>query len=85
MVPTAIDGFTGVTTIETRAGTMVRLEDPLIAPKLAVTAHAPPLLPAVTSPPAATVHMFGVEEDHWAEAVRSCVLLSLYVPTAFIC
>lgn len=85
VVPTAIDGFPGVTTIETRAGTTVRLEDPLIEPRLAVTAHAPPLFPAVTSPPEATVQMLGVEDDHWADAVRSCVLLSLYVPTAFIC
>ena len=85
MVPGASDGFPGLTAIETRAGTTVRLEDPWIAPKLAVTAHAPPLFPAVTSPPEATVHTFGVVDDHWAETVRSCVLLSLYVPTAFIC
>ena len=77
VVPRAIDGFAGVTAIETNAGTTVRVTDPPTEPTLPLTRHCPPLLAAVTSPPGATVHTAGLADAHCAETVRSCVLLLL--------
>jgi len=77
----AIDGFAGVTAIETRAGVIVIGREPPIVPILAATEHCPLAL-AVSIPPEATVAMLLSEVDQVAVEVMSLVLPSLYEPVA---
>jgi len=74
----------GVTEIETRDGSTVRLKDPLTPLLLAETEHCP-LAFAVSSPPGAMVAVFELDVLHVTELVRSCVLQLLYEPVAFNC
>lgn len=77
MVPSAIEGFAGVTAIETMvAGVTVRLLEPLIAPDVALML-ALPTARALTSPLLVTVAVVAKEELQVAVLVRSCVLPSL--------
>ncbi len=72
----AIEGFAGVTAIDTRPGVTVIAREPPTVPILAVTEHCPLAL-AVNIPPAATVAMVASEELQVAFAVTSLVLASL--------
>lgn len=77
LVPSAIEGFAGVTAIDTKvAGVTVRLLDPLIAPDVALML-AFPTATAFTSPVLETVAVAAEEELQVAVLVRSCVLPSL--------
>jgi hypothetical protein len=81
-VPNTIDGFPGVTAIETRAaGATVRVVDPLTVPELAATVVVPTPVP-VARPPLEIVATPCDEELHVTVLVRSCVLPSVYVPVA---
>ena len=84
VVPGAIVPFAGVTEMDTSAGSIVRLTDPLVVPTVAETEHWP-LAAAVNSPPGATVAMLGLDVLQFAELVKSCVVPLLYEPVAFIC
>jgi hypothetical protein len=83
VVPSAIEGLVGVTSIETRtaAVTVSRVEPLMLVPgSVAVIVAAPTeRLVARTSLPGAllTVPMPSSEEPHVMELVRSCVELSL--------
>ena len=86
VVPSAIDGFVGVTAIDTSAALVtVRFVLPLIAESVAVTV-APPIPVLVARPwlPAAfeTVAIRSSEEAHVTCVVRSCVEASVNVPVA---
>ena len=72
--PLAIDGFAGVTAIDTRvAGVTVRTVDPTIAPEVALIVLVPTAA-AVASPVAET----GAPVDpHVTDPVRFCVVLSV--------
>jgi hypothetical protein len=83
--PLTTDGFAGVTAIDWRvAGVTLSTVEPVtllnVAPMLLVPTPA-----AVASPPLVIVATLEVAEAHVAEAVRFCVLLSLYVPVAVNC
>jgi hypothetical protein len=83
--PAEIDGFTGVTVIETRpVAETLRDAVPLILPDVAVMV-ALPLATPVARPEEFTVAMLVAEELQLADAVKSCVLLSLKVPVALNC
>ena len=84
VVPVAMDAFAGVTEIETSAGAMVILNDPLAAPIFAVIEQVPAAF-AVSMPPLDTVATVLSDEAHVAELVRSCDVPVLYAPVAFIC
>lgn len=76
-VPNAIDGFAGVTAIETRAALVtVRVVDPLIVPELAATVVVPVPFP-VASPAVEIVATACDEELQVAAPVMSCVLPSV--------
>jgi hypothetical protein len=81
--PLAIDGLAGVTAIDWRvAAVTVRTVDPTIAPEVALIVLVPTDI-AVASP--AVVIIAFVVAPHVTDAVRFCVLLSLYVPVAVNC
>src|ERR1700737_387443 len=83
--PLAIDGFTGVTAIETRfAGVTVSVVVPLIEPKAAVIVEEPAPTP-VASPVLLIVAAAIFDELHTTEFVMSFVELSEYVPVALNC
>ena len=83
--PAATDGFPGVTAIDMRtADPTVSKAVPSIFPELAVI----PVLPAVrplTSPVALIEAIPVLAVPHVTDWVRSCVLPSEYLPTAFSC
>lgn len=83
-MPGAIDAVAGVTAIETSPGTTVRPKDPVTEPIFALMEQVPLFL-IVSIPPGATVETLESDELQVAVAVRSWVLLLLYVPIAFIC
>ena len=76
-VPDAIDGFTGVTAMDTRVAALtVRLPDPLTVPDVAVMVVVPMPVP-VARPPLAIVATPGDEELQVTVLVRFRVLPSL--------
>jgi hypothetical protein len=89
VVPSAIDGVPGVTTIDTSAAAVtVTVVDPMIEPDVAVMLAVPsPTLVAspVVAPVVLIVAVMGVSEVHCTVAVMSCVLPSVYVPVAVNC
>ena len=87
VLPFAIEGFAGVTEIDTSVGAVtvtVRVVDPLTAPEAACILLVPAPTP-VANPPAAIVATPVVCEVHIAVLVRFCVELSEKVPVAVNC
>ena len=83
--PLAIEGLAGVTAIETRvAEPTVSTVDPDTDPEVALITLVPTPAP-VARPPAVMVAVEMVADAQLTEAVRFCVLLSLYVPVAVNC
>jgi hypothetical protein len=84
MLPAAIDGFIGVTEIEARtAEVTVSVVMPLTDPSVAVIVAAPVITPEAKPPE--LIVATGDDEFHVTKEVKSCVLLSLYVPVAWNC
>jgi hypothetical protein len=79
-----MEGFAGVTAIDTRGAVTVRVVVPCTAPEPAVIVVLPMATP-LASPPALIVATPGTEELHVAVLVRFSVLPSLYVPVAVNC
>jgi hypothetical protein len=88
-VPFAMLGFAGITAMETRAaGVTVKPVEPEIVPNVAVMVTAPWLaeLARPLEPDALLIDATLIlEELQVAELVRSCVVLSVYVPVAANC
>ena len=83
--PLAIEGFAGVTAIDTSAGAVtVRVVVPLTAPDAALIVLVP-VATAVANPPPVIVATVVVCELHVAVLVRICVELSENVPVAANC
>jgi hypothetical protein len=82
--PFAIDGFAGVTAIDTKIAVTVRPVEPLIDPEVACIVVLPVFTP-VARPVAPIVATAVFVEVQLTELVRFCVLLSLYVPVAANC
>ena len=86
VVPFAIDGFTGVTAIDTSvAAVTVNVSAGLVTPFSAAVIGDVPTPAPVARPPEVIVATELVPDTHVACDVRSCVLLSLYVPVAVNC
>jgi hypothetical protein len=84
-VPRANEAFAGVIASDTSAGgPTVNVAEPAMVPTVAVIVVLPCPAPDA-SPPLLTPATVGVDELQVAEPVRSCVLLSLYVPVALYC
>jgi hypothetical protein len=84
-VPFAIEGFAGVTAIDTSVGAVtVRFVDPSTAPEAACIWLAPVATP-VANPPAVMVTTLVVCEVQVTEPVKFCVELSEKVPVAVNC
>jgi len=87
VVPLAIEGFAGVTAIDTSVGAVavtVRVVEPLMAPEAALIVLVPAATP-VASPPALIVATLVVCEVHVTVLVKFCVELSENVPVAVNC
>ena len=87
VVPLVIEGFAGVTAIDTNVGAVavtVRVVEPLTAPEAALIVLVPAATP-VAKPPALIVATLVVCEVHVAVLVRFCVELSEKVPVAVNC
>ena len=88
-VPKAIEGFAGVTAIDSKAAAVTLIVVlPVIDPELAVIRAGP--VPTLEASPWAfvallIVAMAGALELHCTVLVRSCVLLSVKVPVAVNC
>jgi hypothetical protein len=84
-IPTEIVGLAGVTAIETSAALLtVSVVDPLTDPSVTVIVVSPyPVLVANPVPLIVATPVF--DELQLTEAVKNCVLPSLYVPTAVSC
>ncbi len=83
--PLAIDGFAGVTAMDTRAAAVtVSVVVPFTLPDVALMVEVP-VATAVARPPAVMVATLLVAELHVAVLVRSCWLESEYVPVAVNC
>jgi len=77
VVPDVIEGFAGVTAIDTRvAAVTVRVVDPLTVPELAPIVVVPTVAP-VARPPLEIVATAGDEELQVTVLVRFCVLPSV--------
>ena len=77
VAPLVIEGFAGVTAIDTSTGAVtVRFVDPLMAPEAAEIVALPVATP-VASPPLVIVATAVFVELQVTELVRFCVLLSL--------
>jgi hypothetical protein len=77
LVPDVIEGFAGVTAIDTRVAVVTaRVVDPLTVPKLAPTVVVPTPFP-VARPPLEIVATPGDEELQVTVLVRFCVLPSV--------
>jgi len=75
--PLAIDGFAGVTAIDTNvAWVTVRTVEPCNAPDVALMVLVP-ILTAVASPTVEMVAVPGVPDAHVTEVARFCVLPSV--------
>ena len=89
VVPSGIEGFTGVREIDTRAaGVTVSTLEPVIDPEAAVMVVVP--VPVLVAKPAVgdellMVATLDADELQWTEAVRSWVVPSLKVPVAVNC
>jgi hypothetical protein len=82
-VPLAIEGFAGVTAMETSvAAVTVRLVDPVTEPCFAEIAAVWPEVTPVANPVALIVAAVALDDAQVTELVRSCVLLSEKVPVA---
>lgn len=78
--------LTGVTAMETSvADVTVRVADPEMSPDVAVMVVKPVEIPVVTFPAALMEALAGTDEVQATAAVRSCVVLSVYVPMAVNC
>ena len=76
--PLAIDGFTGVTPIDTNvAGSAVSVVEPTTAPSVAEMLLAPLAATTVASPPVVIVAVPSVPDAQVTDAVRLCVPLSV--------
>jgi hypothetical protein len=84
IAPLAIDGFVGVTAIDTNAFVTVSTVEPLIDPEVASIVVLPVLTP-VARPALLTVATAVLLEVHVTEFVRFCWLPSLYAPVAVNC
>ncbi len=85
VAPTAIEGFAGVTAIDTSAGAVtVSVVEPAIPPSVALIVEAPAFTP-FAKPPVVIVATPGADEPHVTVLVRFCVLPPLYVPVAVNC
>ena len=85
VLPFAIEGFAGVTAIDTSVGAVtVRFVDPSTAPEAACIWLAPVATP-VANPPAVMVTTLLVCEVQVTEPVKFCVELSEKVPVAVNC
>jgi hypothetical protein len=83
--PFATLGFAGVTAIETSVGgPTVSVVLPLTVPEVAEMVVVPTAT-VVARPLAEIVAVVVVEDAHVTDAVRFCVVLSLYVPVAVNC
>ena len=84
-VPNAIEGFAGVSAIDTRAALVtVRVVDPVIAPELAPIVVVPVPVP-VARPAVEIVATPWEDELQVTVPVMFCVLPSVYVPVAVNC
>ena len=84
-VPAAVDGFTGVTSMVTSvAGVTVSVVDPDMPPDVAVIV-VEPAATEIANPILLIVATAGMAELQVAAVVRSCVVLSEYVPVAVNC
>jgi len=85
VLPFAIEGFAGVTAIDTSvAEVTVRVVEPVMPPETALIVLIPPATP-VANPPAEMVATLVVTELHTTELVRFWVELSENVPVAVNC
>jgi hypothetical protein len=85
VAPAAIEGFAGVTAIDTSTGgPTVSVVEPCTSAEVAVIVVLP-ITSASDSPPAVIVATAGAEELHVAEEVKFWVLPSPYVPVAVNC
>jgi hypothetical protein len=85
VAPLAIEGFTGVTAIDTSVTAVtVRVVEPLTVPETALIVLVPAPT-AVANPPVVMVATPVVAELHVTEPVRFCVELSENVPVAVNC
>ena len=76
VVPLAIDGFAGVTAIDTNTDdATVKVVLPVTAPAAAIIWDVPSATP-VARPSEVIVATLGLDEDQLAELVRFCVLPS---------
>jgi len=82
--PFAIEGFAGVTAIDTSTAVTVNGVDPLILPSVAWIVVLPVNTP-LARPVALIVATDVLLDPQVTELVRFCVLLSLYVPVAVNC
>ncbi len=81
-VPLAIEGFAGVTAIDTSvAGVTVKVVDPVMPSETALIVLVPAATP-VANPPAVIVATLVVTELQLAVLVKFCVELSEKVPVA---
>jgi len=84
-VPFAIEGFAGVTAIDTSvAAVTVRVVEPVMPAETALIVLVPAATP-VANPPAVIVATVVVTELHVAPLVKFCVELSEKVPVAVNC
>ena len=82
-MPSAIEGFPGVTAIETSvAAVTVRLVGPVTEPCFAEIVAVCPEVTPVANPVALIVAAAEFDDAQVTELVRSCVLLSEKVPVA---
>lgn len=82
VVPLEMDGFAGVTAIDTNsAGPTIKVVL-LVTPAVLALIWDVPCPTPVASPPAVRVATAGLDETHVTEKVRFCVLPSEYVPVA---
>jgi hypothetical protein len=83
--PAAIEDLTGVTVTEARTGEVtVSTAAPCMLPEAAVIVVLPTIMP-LARPAALIVATVGADELHVTDAVKACVLPSLYVPVAENC
>jgi hypothetical protein len=85
VLPALIEGFAGLMLIDARTGEVtVKLAVPLIDPEVAVIVVLPTVKP-LDNPTELIVATMGNDEIHVTDELRSCVLLSLYIPVAWNC
>jgi hypothetical protein len=83
--PLVIKGFAGVTAIDCRVAVVtVSTVEPTTDPNVALIVLVPTASP-VARPPALILAVAGVPEAQVTEAVRLCVVLSVYIPVAVNC